>query len=133
MSVMWAATAPESGRFSAFERRSDVAALAERFGELRTRGQGYVEVRLSGSGFPLLALGFRGDQAVIHLFDDADRSSLLCGDGTAAADAVVEVPVMDDLVVFSGDFVLAVDRAWLLVRTFIQAGAPGELGEWREL
>ncbi|MDX2650197.1 hypothetical protein PV341_42925 [Streptomyces sp. PA03-1a] len=123
MSVMWAATAPES------ERRSDVAALAERVGELRTRGQGYVEVRLPGGGFPLLALGFRGDQAVIHLCDDADRSSLLRGDGTAAADAVVEVPVMDDLVVFSGDVVLAVDRAWLLVRTFIQAGTPGELGE----
>ncbi|MGW3247399.1 hypothetical protein [Streptomyces sp. NPDC001070] len=33
----------------------------------------------------------------------------------------------------SGDFVLTVDRAWLLVRTFIKVGAAGELGEWCEL
>ncbi|MEV6989122.1 hypothetical protein AB0N87_07745 [Streptomyces sp. NPDC093228] len=133
MSVMWAATALESGQFSAFERRSDAGDLADHFNELRTRGQGYLEVRLSGSEFPLLTLGFQGDQAVIHLFDDAERSSLLIGDGTASADAIVEVPVMDDVAAFSGDFVLAVDRAWGLVCTFLQAVAPGELGEWCEL
>lgn len=133
MSVVWAATALESGRFSAVERRSDVEELADHFDELRSHGQGYLEVRLPGGSFPLLTLGFRGDRAVIHRFDEAERSSLLTGDGSAAADDAVDVPVMDDLGVFSGNFVLTVDRAWALVRDFVQTGAPGELGEWCEL
>ncbi|WP_258198828.1 hypothetical protein [Streptomyces sp. A244] len=100
---------------------------------LRSHGRGYLEVRLPGDEFPLLTLGFLDDQAVIHLFDAAEKSSLLVGDGTATADAVVKVPIMDDLAVFSGDCVVDVDRAWALIRNFIQTRAPGELGEWREL
>ncbi|MEU2284587.1 hypothetical protein ABZ614_22025 [Streptomyces sp. NPDC013178] len=133
MSVRWAATALESGRFSALERCSDVGELVDHFNELRSRGQGYLEVRLPGGEFPQLTLGFQGDLGVLHLFEDAERSSLLVGDGSATADAVIDVLVMDDLAAFNGDFALTVDRAWALVRHFIQTGAPGELGEWCEL
>ncbi|MFC9755130.1 hypothetical protein [Streptomyces sp. NPDC056921] len=133
MNVQWTATALESGRFSTIERCTGLAALSAHFNALRSGGRGYLEVRLPGSEFPLLTLGFQDDQAVIHLFDHAGRSSLLVGDGTASADSVVQVPIMDDLAVFSCDFVLAVDRAWALLRNFIQAGSPGELGEWCEL
>ena len=133
MLVWWAATDLESRRYSAVERSSDVADLTDHFTALRSHGQGYLEVRLPGDEFPLLTLGFQDDQAVIHRFSNAETSSLLVGDGTAKADSFVHVPIMDDLAVFSGDFVLAVDRAWTLVREFIQTGAPGELGEWREL
>ncbi|MFJ8104598.1 hypothetical protein [Streptomyces sp. NPDC096132] len=70
---------PESGRFSARERRSDARELADRFSELRSSGQGYLEVRLPDREFPQLSLGFRGDHAVIHLIDDAERMSLLVG------------------------------------------------------
>ncbi|MFJ9119410.1 hypothetical protein ACIRJO_28190 [Streptomyces sp. NPDC102394] len=129
MSVTWAATAPESGRFRAVERCSDMSELTKHFGELRSRGRGYLEVRLPGAEFPLLALGFQGDRGVLHLMD-ADRTFLLAGDGTAAADTVLHVPVMDDLAAFSGEFVLAVDRAWDLVRRFVATGAPGRPGEW---
>ncbi len=133
MLVSWTATDPESREFSPTERSSDIADLTAHFTALRSHGQGYLEVRLPGREFPLLTLGFQDDQAVIHLFDAAEKSSLLVGDGTAAADAVVEVPIMDDLAVFRGDCVVAVDRAWAFVRDFIQTRAPGELGEWREL
>ncbi|MBQ0997380.1 hypothetical protein [Streptomyces sp. RK62] len=133
MFVSWTATDPGSRRFSATERSSDIAVLTDHFAALRSRGRGYLEVRLPGGEFPLLTLGFRDDQAVIHLFDAAEKASLLVGDGTAAVDAVVQVPIMGDLAVFNGDCVVAVDRAWALVRNFIQTGAPGELGEWREL
>ncbi|KJK33516.1 hypothetical protein UK15_39040 [Streptomyces variegatus] len=133
MDVSWTATDPESRQFSPTERSSDFADLADHFTALRSHGQGYLEVRLPGDEFPLLTLGFLDDQAVIHLFDAAEKSSLLVGDGTATADAVLEVPIMDDLAVFSGDCVVDVDRAWALIRNFIQTRAPGELGEWREL
>ncbi|MFD7389337.1 hypothetical protein [Streptomyces sp. NPDC059852] len=133
MLISWTATDPELRQFSATERSSDIAGLTDHFMALRSRGQGYVEVRRPDGEFPLLAVGFRDDQAVIHLFDAADKSSLLVGDGTAAADAVVQVPIMDDLVVFSGDCVVDVDRAWALVRDFIRTGVPGELGQWLEL
>jgi hypothetical protein len=45
MSVVWAATSPESGLFHPVERRSEVKDLSDRFNDLRSRGQGYVEVR----------------------------------------------------------------------------------------
>ncbi|MFD7876888.1 hypothetical protein ACFV5G_22745 [Streptomyces sp. NPDC059766] len=133
MSVTWAATAPESGRFCAVERCSDVGELAHRFHELRSRGRGYLEVGLPGSEFPRLTLGFQGDQAVLHLFDDAEGVYLLVGDGITSPDALVDVPIMDDLAAFGDDFVVTVDHAWAAVNTFIQTRATGGLGEWHAL
>ncbi|MFF1933022.1 hypothetical protein [Streptomyces sp. NPDC058228] len=130
MNVVWATTSPESGRFSAVERRSDVSGFSVRFSQLRARGHGYLEVRLADSDYPLLTLGFRGDQAVVHRFSDADGVSLLMGDGATPSDAVVDIPNVDDLAEFTGDFVLNIDRAWALVRNFIQAEAPNDLGQW---
>jgi hypothetical protein len=133
MSAIRATTSPESGLFSPGEGSADVRDLSDRFTKLRSRGQGYLEVRLLGSEFPVFTLGFRRDHAVIHLFQDAEKVSLLRGDGTVAPDAVVEVPIMDDLAGFTGDFVLSVDRAWALVRDFIRTGTPNDLGQWCEL
>jgi hypothetical protein len=107
--------------------------LSDRFNELRSRGRGYLKVRLPDSEFPQLTLGFRDDHAVIHLINDAEGMSLLVGDGTVPSGAVVDVPIMDDLTEFTGDFVLSVDRAWNLVRNFIRTGARRYLGEWCEL
>ena len=39
--------------------------------------------------------------------------------------AEVEVPIMDDLAAFTGDFVLDTDRAWDLVHDFTQTRAAG--------
>jgi hypothetical protein len=133
MNVTWAATALESERYSATEKTSDVSELTDHFDELRSRGRGYIEVRLPDREFPRLALGFQADQAVIHLFGDADGSALLTGDDTVATDAVVDLPVMEGLAPFSGDFILTVERAWTLLRNFIRTGAHDELGEWCEL
>ncbi|WP_432189954.1 hypothetical protein [Streptomyces sp. Tue6028] len=47
--------------------------------------------------------------------------------------AEVEVPIMDDLAVFTGGFVLDASRAWELVHDFTQTQAAGSLGEWCEL
>ncbi len=40
---------------------------------------------------------------------------------------------MDDLAVFTGDFVLSVDHAWEVVQNFVLTGAFEDLGEWCEL
>ncbi|MFI8194743.1 hypothetical protein ACIF8T_39630 [Streptomyces sp. NPDC085946] len=134
MRVTWTATAlGPSRRHCVVERDSVFRELADHFAELRSRGQGYLGARLSGSEFSRLVVGFRSDRAVIHLFDGAERSFLLFGDGSAATDAVVDVPIMDALATFSGDFVLTVDRPWALMNFFIRTGAPGELGRWCEL
>ncbi|HEX8632369.1 MAG TPA: hypothetical protein VF755_29780 [Catenuloplanes sp.] len=133
MSVVWAATSLESGRFSPSERRSEEGELSDRFKELRSHGQGYLEVRLPDNEFPQLSLGFRDDHAVVHLINNAEGMSLLVGDGTVPSGAVVEVPIMDDLTEFTGDFALSVDRAWDLVCNFIRTGRAGDLGDWCEL
>ncbi|WP_405953582.1 hypothetical protein [Streptomyces phaeochromogenes] len=68
----------------------------------------------------MLTLAFRDDHAVVHLMSDSEQISLLVGDDTVLSGAEVEVPIMDDLGMFTGDFVLDVDRAWGLVHDFTQ-------------
>ncbi|MGP3735835.1 hypothetical protein ACTWJ9_22040 [Streptomyces sp. GDS52] len=119
MSVVWAATSPESARFHPVERRSEVKDLSDRFNSLRSRGQGYVEVRSPHREFPVLILAFRDDHAVVHLMSDAERMSLLVGDGTVPSGTKVEVPIMDDLAAVAGDFVLGAE-----CRSGMGPGAP---------
>ncbi|WP_256918676.1 hypothetical protein [Streptomyces hilarionis] len=133
MSVVWAATSPESGLFHPVERRSEVEDLSDRLNDLRSRGQGYVEVRSLDREFPVLILAFRDDHAVVHLMSGTERMSLLVGDGTVPTGAEVEVPITDDLAAFTGDFVLDIDRAWNLVHEFTQTQAAGPLGKWCEV
>ncbi|MGW2051519.1 hypothetical protein ACWCPF_41215 [Streptomyces sp. NPDC001858] len=133
MSVMWAATSPESGLFHPVERRSEAKDLSDRFNDLRSCGQGYLEVRSPTRKFPALILAFRDNHAVVHVMADTERMSLLVGDGTVPSGAEVEVPIMDALAVFTGDFVLDIDRAWELVHDFMQTRPAGPLGEWCEL
>ncbi|OKJ88868.1 hypothetical protein [Streptomyces sp. CB02400] len=133
MGVVWAATSSESGLFHPVEGRSGAKGLSDRFNDLRSLGQGYIEVRLPNGEFPALILAFRGDHAVVHLLSAPERMSLLVGDGTVPSGVEVEVPIMDDLAAFTGDFVLGVDRAWELVHDFTRARAVGSLGEWCEL
>ncbi|GGX69467.1 hypothetical protein GCM10010358_24940 [Streptomyces minutiscleroticus] len=131
MSVLWwAATSPQSGLFDPVERRSEVKDLSDRFNDLRSCGQGYIEVRSPNREFPVLILAFRDEHAVLHLMSDTERMSLLVGDGTVPLDTGVEVPIVDDLAAFMGDFVLNVERAWDLVHDFTRTGAVGPPGEW---
>lgn len=104
-----------------------------RIDELRAHGQGYLEVALPGGEFPVLALGLRHGHAVVHLFRDAERVSLLVGDGSVPTDAAVEVPIMDGLAEFTGDFVLSVDHACAVAGTFVRTGTADGLGQWCDL
>ena len=93
---------------------------------------------MAGAGSVQLTLSFRGAYAVIHLleFDDATGdavSSLLRGDGIVPPDDGVVVPVMEDFAEFTGDFVLSVDRAWDVVRAFVQTREIPGAGEWHRL
>ncbi|MET9379796.1 hypothetical protein ABZY09_01600 [Streptomyces sp. NPDC002928] len=133
MSVVWSMTSLESGRFRPGERCSELPDLAGDFSELRSSGQGYLEVRLPDSEYPQLTLSFRGDRAIIHLFTDEETVSLLGGDGTVPPEVTVDVPIMDELSSFTGDFVLSVDRAWDVVENFVRTGTFEELGEWFDL
>ncbi|MFE5969108.1 hypothetical protein [Streptomyces sp. NPDC056463] len=133
MSVVWAATSPESGLICPVERCSEVRDLTDRFNELRSRGQGYIEVRSPNAEFPVLMLAFRGAQAVVHLMSGPQQMCLLVGDASVPSGVEVEVPIMDDLAAFTGDFVTDIDRAWGLVPRFAQTRAAGPLGEWCEL
>nr|WP_203644481.1 hypothetical protein [Streptomyces sp. SID14478] len=124
----------ETGWFSGLERHSTVQDLEAHIKALRTGfDQGYLEIRRPDGDLPYLALGFKADRAVLHLFDNSGGVSLRVGDDPAAADAEVEVLIMDELHAFTGDFALFVDRAWSIVHDFAQTGTCGELGDWYEL
>lgn len=130
--VTWSATSPRSGRLGR-PTRSGLRDVAERWAELRERGEGYLELG-RGDGSPLLTVGFLGDLAVLHLLSaDCERSSLLMGDGTEAWSTAVEVLIIDELAVFSGAVAQHVDRAWALAQDFARYGDPARLGEWYDL
>ncbi|GGN99939.1 hypothetical protein GCM10010112_94160 [Actinoplanes lobatus] len=136
MDVVWSATTLESRRFRPTPVRSDPTELDSHFRHLRRRRiRGYIEVEVPAVESPQLAIGFRGEYAVVHLLVIAPvaQSLLLAGDGTVPDEAYVQVPVMDELMRFTGDVVLDVYRAWDLVRVFIRTGQAGDIGEWHAL
>lgn len=108
MSVVWAAASPGSGRFSTVEKRSEVRDLPDRLDDPCSRGQEYIEVRLPNRELPVLMPASRDDQAVVHLMRNAERMSLLAGDGTLSSDTEAAVPNMDELVAFTGDFAFGI-------------------------
>jgi hydrogenase maturation factor len=109
---------------------SDVGGLVTRFEELRVQGQGYIEIRAEAE-FPVVTLGFKDSVAVVQLMGADDGMSLLVADPLGNGDA--EVLVMDELVEFTADFVLDVDRAWQAVEEIVHTGDPARAGEWYEL
>ncbi|MEV4275996.1 hypothetical protein [Actinoplanes xinjiangensis] len=136
MDVLWSATALESRRFRPAPVRSDPTGLDSHFRHLRRRRiRGYIAVEVPAVESPQLAIGFRGEYAVIHLLVKAPvaQSFLLAGDGTVPDEAYVQVPVMDELMRFTGDVVLGVHRAWDLVSAFIRTGQARDIGEWHAL
>ena len=135
MDVEWSATSPQTRRVGAV-MRTDFQELEDRFVELRSLGEGYLEVALLMEDSPQVSLGFRGDHGVVEqlrVLDEEPKSFLLVGDGTVAPNRKVDVPIMNDDSGFSGDFVMSVDRAWEAVRGFVRTGSPVDAGEWYEL
>ena len=133
MSVVWAATELETGWFSGLERHSTVQELKAHIKALSDGlGQGYLEIRRPDGDLPYVALGFKADHAVLHLFDNSGGVSLHMGDDSAAPGAEVEVVIMDELHAFTADVALTTDHAWDVVLDFIQTG-EAELGHWHEL
>jgi hypothetical protein len=135
MNVEWSATSPETRRVGAV-MYTEFQELEARFIELRSIGEGYLEVALPTENSPQVTLGFRGDHAVVEqlrVLDEDPKSFLLVGDGSLPPDGKVDVPIMDADSGFTGDFVMSVDRAWDAVRDFVRTGSPAGLGEWYEL
>jgi hypothetical protein len=135
MNVIWSATSPETRRVGAV-MRTEFKELEARFIELRSIGEGYLEVELPTENSPQVSLGFRGDHAVVDQLADLDedpKSFLLVGDGSVPPDGTVDVPGTDTDTGFTGHFVMNVDRAWDAVRDFVRTGSPADLGEWYAL
>ena len=100
---------------------------------MRAAGAGYLEAGFEDRDYPRITLGFRAGYAVVSLFTGAEQMFLLGGNGVVAPHEQVEVPILDELAAFTGDFVMDVDCAWNLVRAFIRSGSAGHLGTWHEL
>ena len=130
MDVAWSMTSVQS---TSPESRSELRDLVSAFRELCASGRGHLEVNLPDSLYPYLTLSFLGDHAVIHLFTSEERVSLLVGDGSVSPEGQFDVPVMDELGTFTGDFVMRVDRAWDVMENFVRTGTVEGLGEWYEL
>ncbi|GAB3938465.1 hypothetical protein GCM10029976_052990 [Kribbella albertanoniae] len=131
--VVVAATSIGSGRFDAAERTVGDGDLLRLFDQLAGSGRGYLEVRSLGREFPLLTVGLQGGFAVVHCSTAQEQMALLWGDGSVAAHEAIEVPVMDEVAVFSGEFVLSTTAARAVVEDFVRSGSPAGLGEWMDL
>ena len=136
MQVEWSATQPDTGRVSSAVTRSGLDELETHFFALRCLGEGFLEVALTAEDSPQVALSLRGDHAVVEQlrgFDEDPKAFLLVGDGSVPWDGTVKVPHLDGDAVFTGHFVMSVDRAWASVRGFVRTGSTAGLGEWYEL
>jgi hypothetical protein len=68
---------------------------------------------------------------VIQRISDDGTMLLLLADTPGLKD--VEVPVMDDLVEFTTDFVLDLDQAWRDIEEFVRTADVTQVGDWCEL
>ncbi|MGN9806254.1 hypothetical protein [Micromonospora sp. L32] len=133
MDVAWIVTGPGSGDPASTETRSDADGFMSRLQHLLGAGEGYAEVGRVEADYLLLTFSFRGDYAVMHLFESPDDCRLLRGDGRLPATKTVEVPVLADDCTFSGDFVLSVAKATAAIAAFIDGAPAARLGEWVRL
>jgi hypothetical protein len=112
------------------QHRSETQTFLRFLKSLSTRGEGYAEVSKGEQPFPMLALSVASGHGVIHQFQSEDKSYLLRGDGSVPAGDVVELPIIEGLATFSGDFVLTFDLAVGAVEAFVRGAAVARLGEW---
>jgi hypothetical protein len=133
MELVWIATDPDSGRLSESARRSGVEYCVSRIEALRALGVGYSEVNWADRDCPRVALSFRKPYAVVHYWSAPGKIYLLFGGGVIDPHESIDLPILDDDAPFTGDFILSADKAWDLVKTFINSGFIGDMGEWREM
>lgn len=114
------------------QQRSETQTFLRFLESLSTHGGGYAEVAGGDQPFPMLALSAASGHGVIHQFPSADKSYLLRWDRSVPADEVVELPIIEGLATFSGDFVLTLDLAVGAVEAFARGAAVARLGEWVE-
>jgi hypothetical protein len=99
----------------------------------RASGRGTWKCDRLNLSFPVVSVGFRGGFAVIHCASAPDEMALLYGDGSVAPEEAIELPIMDELATFTGEFVLNAAGARKALRDFVVSGTPASLGEWYEL
>lgn len=115
------------------QQRSEIQTFLRFLESLSTHGEGYAEVTRGDQSFPMLALSAASGHGVIHQFQSQDKSYLLCGDGSVPTGQVVDLPIIEGLATFSGDFVLTLDLAVGAIEAFARGAAVAQLGVWVEL
>jgi hypothetical protein len=127
--VAWASWMGEDTS-SGVEHYSDARDFLEVLHCLALLGRGYAEVSRGHEPFPRVTVSVASGWGVVHLFPSADECHLLHGDGAVPEENVIELPVMGEPAIFSGEFVLPRGRAIDLVEAFVRGTPPSELGYW---
>src|SRR5688572_27319513 len=110
LEVVWMAT-DDSGQLPSDLVTSTLDDLRARVRALRAGGEGYVIVSRPGNLYPVLLVGFRGEDAVVHLQPDDETMILLNGDGSVPDDQQADVLIIEETATFPGDVVMTVDHA----------------------
>lgn len=112
------------------QQRSETQTFLRFLESLSMHGEGYAEVARGDQPFPILALSAASGHGVIHQFQSQDKSYVLRGDGSVPTGEVVELPIIEGLATFSGDFVLTLDLSIGAIAAFARGAAVARLGEW---
>ena len=115
------------------EQYSDAREFLEVLHSLAVLGRGYAEVSRGHEPFPRVTVSVASGWGFVHLFPSANECHLLRGDGAVPEENVIEVPVMGERAIFSGEFALPIGRAIDLVEAFVRGAPPSELGTWAAL
>ena len=67
---------------------------------------------------------------MVEVAQSQESMALLIGDGSVSPDELVEVPIINEPALFSGEVVMTLDRAWQLVPDFARTGSVGEYEDW---
>ena len=126
----WLGWVGDDGPHYPVQQRSEATTFLRFLESLSTYGRGYAEVARADQPFPMLALSAAPGRAVVHQFRSNEESYLLRGDGSSSSGELFELPIIEGLATFSGDFVLVLKVAVGAVQAFARGTAVELVGEW---
>jgi hypothetical protein len=132
--VTWTQSDPDSGRFLAQEASGNSHEFVARLDQLATREVFYVEVRESGTEYPLLTVGCDGSTAAVQRFVDGSIQVLESNeDDTAPPKAEFAILVMNELATFDIAFWCSRARALDILKAFVEGESLESVGTWQAL
>ncbi|WP_147436590.1 hypothetical protein [Propionibacterium australiense] len=94
---------------------------------------GYVEISRNPCDYPCLCLSYANGIAALQAFSNPETSLILEGSGLLEPTEIVELPALDELTSFTGNFIQDAEAVLEAVAGYLESFELDSIGEWYTL